>query len=982
MMKRLPSVPGEWIDRSRPLRFRFDGRDFTGFEGDTLTSALLAAGEPYLGRSFKYHRPRSVLGLANTDVNLLVQIGQRLNVRADVEPLADGLDAMPVNVERGGLRSDRMAVLDRFSKLLPAGFYYKAFHSKRWFPLWERLIRKTTGLGVLDLATPRLSTPKAYDSTDVLVVGAGWSGLQAALAAAQAGAQVLVVDEQAQAGGAAFDARHGGPGLAALRALLEQVRAHPGIRLQTQTCAAGWYADQWVPLVQAGRIVKLRCKATVVAQGAWEQPAVFRHNDLPGVMLASAALRLAHRHGVAVGERIVMLVANAEGYAAALDLKALGLHVEAMVDLRASAGPRSVAHQQALRDAGVEIISGHCIFEAESQAGNSGIAAVRIAPFDGERAGAPGRRVVCDAVLTSTGFAPAMSLLYQAGTRMRYDTAIEQFVPEALPAGLFACGRAAGVYGPEAQAAHAGMVGAAAASSALGLAAAAGAVPALPALTESPSHAWPIVAHPQGKNLIDFDEDLQLKDFHIAVQEGFDNIELLKRFTTNGMGPSQGKHSNMNGLRVLARLLGKTPGEVGTTTSRPFFHPVPMAHLGGRRFHPQRRTPVDAQLDALGAQWVPAGVWRRPAWFARAGLGREACIAAEVRAVRQACGLIDVGTLGKIEVHGSQAGELLERLYTGRFANMKPGTTRYALALDEAGVVIDDGVVGCMAEGRYYVSTTTSAAPLVYREMQRWNAQWRLDATLVNLTGHMAALSLAGPRVPVVLAALIEVDPAALPYLALRECAFKPGLALDEVTARLLRVGFVGEWGVEIHVPARHGAALWHALMQAGAAHGIVPFGVEAQRVLRLEKGHLIVGQDTDGLSTPFDAGLEWALKMDKPFFIGQRSLQIVDAKPRKQVLVGFTLPAGEPVPEECHLVIDGGAIAGRVTSVARSEALGLTVGLAYVTPGLAAAGTPIEIRLTGPGPATAPRVRATVVATPFYDAAGTRMRQLPVEGP
>lgn len=977
-MKRLPPVPGEWIDRTRTLRFTFDGRAFEGFAGDTVTSALLAAGQTLLGRSFKYHRPRSVFAYANTDVNALVQIGQRLNVRADVEPLVDGLATEPVNVEFGGLARDRLAWLDRFAKAFPAGFYYKAFHSKRWFPTWERLIRHTTGLGRLDLATPRLSTPKRYDHADVLVVGGGWSGLQAALAAADAGASVLLVDEHARLGGSAFDARSGGPGLQALDTLLAQVRAHPRIRTLAAAYAAGFYADHWVPLVTREHVVKVRCRALVVAQGAWEQPAVFRHNDRPGVMTAGAALRLAHRHAVACGERAVVLTANAEGYAAALDLQALGVGIVAVVDLRPAPGPRSAPLAQVVRDAGLRVVPGHAIHEAVAGPDHR-VSAVVLAPFPG---GASGERLACDAVLTSTGFAPAASLLYQAGARLRYDDAVEQFVPATLPDGVFACGRVAGAYDVDAKTAQALDAGRRAAAHALGRSAP-GAVP-VPPPAEPPSHPWPIVEHPKGKNFVDFDEDLQLKDLRIAVQEGFDNVELLKRFTTNGMGPSQGKHSNMTALRVLARSLGKPIDEVGTTTARPLYHPVAMAHLGGRRFHPHRHTPVDAELDALGAVWMSAGTWRRPAYFARPGLSREACIAAEVAAVREHCGLTDVGTLGKIEVRGPQAGELLERLYTGRFATMKPGTTRYALALDEAGVVIDDGVVGCLAPDHFYVSTTTSAAPAVYREMQRWNAVWRPDATLVNLTGHMAALSLAGPQAPAVLQRVLDLPLAELPYLALRRARFHPGLGLDGIEARVLRVGFVGEWGVELHVPARAGATLWRALMAAGADHGLAPFGVEAQRVLRLEKGHLIVGQDTDGLTTPLEAGLAWALKMDKPFFVGQRSLRIGQARPRKQVLVGFTLPADAPMPDECHLVIDGGAIAGRVTSVARSAALGCTVGLAYVTTALAAPGTPITIRLTGPSPASAPTVTATVAPLPFYDAEGRRMREtvLPATAP
>lgn len=966
-MRRLPPVPGEWIDRRRPLSFTFDGRSFRAFAGDTITSALLAAGEVVLGRSFKYHRPRSVLAYANTDVNVLVQIGQRLNVLADVEPLVDGLVAAPVNVEFGGLAHDRLAWLDRFAKAFPAGFYYKTFHGKRSFPFWERLIRRMAGLGRLDVATPRFATTKYYDRTDVLVVGGGWSGLQAALAAAEEGAHVLLVDENARLGGSVFDARTGGPGLAALEALLAEVRAHPRIRTLTSAFAAGFYADHWVPVVTREQLIKVRCAALVVAQGVWEQPAVFRHNDCPGVLTAGAALRLAHRHAVACGDRIVVLTANAEGYAAALDLHALGMQLTAVVDLRRELGPRSAPLAEAVRALGARVITGHAIHEAIAGA-NHRVAAVVLAPFPD---GAPCERLTCDAVLMSTGFAPAASLLCQAGASLRYDEKLEQFVPALLPEGVFACGRVAGAYDTESKTQQAHDAGAHAAAHALGRRAPVAVT--VPPCPEPASHPWPIVDHPRGKNFVDFDEDLQLKDFYIAIQEGFDHIELLKRFTTNGMGLSQGKHSNMTALRVLARALGQPVGALGTTTARPFYHPVPMAHLAGRRWHAQRRTSVDAELDALGAVWMEVGTWRRPAYFARPGLSPAACIEAEVAAVRQRCGLIDVGTLGKIEVRGKDAGKFLERVFTGRFADLPVGRSRYALALDEAGIVLDEGVVARLGDCHYYVTTSSAGAATFFRELQRWSLQWGLDVTLINLTGQLAAVALVGPRASAILQRLLELPPP----LQHPAGAAEVRLPLGRVPARLLRTGFVGEWGVELHVPAVAGPTLWRTLLAAGADEGIAPFGVEAQRVLRLEKGHPIAGLDTDALTTPLHADLMGVVHMDKPFFVGQRSLRILLSQPLLQKLVGFTLPADAPRPEACHLVIQDGRIVGRVTSVAASAALGCTIGLAYVPPALAAPGTAITIRLTGANPALAPTVTAMVAARPFYDPDGLRLRMV-----
>ncbi|MDQ3260060.1 MAG: aminomethyltransferase, partial [Pseudomonadota bacterium] len=493
----------------------------------------------------------------------------------------------------------------------------------------------------------------------------------------------------------------------------------------------------------------------------------------------------------------------------------------------------------------------------------------------------------------------------------------------------------------------------------------------VPAEASSPTHPYPIVNHPKGKNFVDFDEDIQVKDFVNAAQEGFDNIELMKRYTTVGMGPSQGKHSNMNAIRILAKITGKPIQEIGATTARPFFHPVPLSHLAGRSFYPERITPMHSRHAALNAKFMQAGVWLRPEYYQVSGKTKDHAVAEEVRAVHQSLGLIDVGTLGKLEVYGPDAAEFLERVYTGRFASMKVGMTRYALMCDESGVMMDDGVVARLAEHHFYFTTTTTGSATVYRELTRLNIMWCLNVGIVNVTGHYAAVNLAGPQSRAVLQSLVDFDvaDAAFPYLGAREGN------VSSMPARFMRVGFVGELGYEIHVPAEYGAALWDVLMEAGKQFGIRPFGVEAQRLLRLEKGHIIIGQDTDGLTTPFEAASGFAVKMDKPFFVGQRSLKIIQAKPSRQSLVGFVLDksyAG-PTPKECHLVIDRGDMAGRVTSVAMSEALRQVVGLAYVTPALATIGGKIAIRIDGGA-----MVEAIIVKPPFYDPEGARQKTKP----
>lgn len=964
-MKRLPAMPDEWLDRKQVVRFRFEGRSFEGLAGDSIASALWAAGQRSLGRSFKYHRVRGILSAANHDVNVMVQDGRKLNTRGDVVAVREGMDLTAVNTF-GGLAGDRARFLGLFARFLPVGFYYKAFHSKRMFPTWERVFRRITGLGVLHFDTPHVRTPKAYDFCDVLVIGAGPSGLSAALSAAEAGAQVVIVDENMRAGGSglfqlgADTARRGHTS-----SLLLRVRADPAIRMLEATCAAAYYADQWIPLVDAEKMTKMRAKAVIVASGAFEQPAVFRNNDLPGVMLGSAMQRLIYRFAVLPASRAVVLAANADGYRVALDLAAAGCTVAAVLDLR-SAVPSS-PESEALRVRGIECHAAHAVLEAHADKRGE-LAGVTICRIDSAGKPVPGseRRIDCDGLAVSTGWAPAANLLYQAGTRMRFDDLLQQFVPDQLPEGVFACGRVNGVYRLESRMDDGRRAGLAAAAY-IGHGVAAG-VTVEPEI-ESPSHAWPIVAHRHGKNFVDFDEDLQLKDFENAVQEGYDNIELLKRFSTVGMGPSQGKHSNMTALRILARLTGKSPQQVGTTTARPFFHPVPLSHLAGRGFSPQRQSPLHGRHAALGAVFMQAGAWERPEYYRVEGRSRIDSIREEASRVRTAVGLIDVGTLGKLEVRGPQAGEFLNRIYTGRYDNMKVGSTRYAVMCDESGVLADEGVVARIAEDLFYFTTTTSGAATVYRELSRLNTEWKLDCGLVNLTGAWSAMNLAGPASRKVLAQLTDMDlsAASFPYLACRS-----GIVAG-VPVRMMRVGFVGEWGYEIHVPAEYGPMVWDTLMTAGEASGIGAFGVEAQRLLRLEKGHLIVSQDTDGLTHPFEVGMNWAVKLNKPFFIGKRSLQILQKRPLKRRLTGFMLGenhAGQ-VPLECHLIIDGDEIVGRVTSISWSPHVGRYIGLAFVPPAMAEPGKPFSIRVTDGS-----LVAAETCATPFFDPQDQRQKE------
>ena len=966
MDRRLPRRKTERIDRDQPIEFRFEGTTYRGFAGDVLASALWANDVRLLGRSFKYHRPRGIYSLAGHDANIIVEDGSRTNMRGDLLRIEPGLDVRSVNTV-GGLRRDRLRITEWFAKFMPVGFYYKAFHTPRsLFPFYENQMRKVAGLGRINPANECAPTPKDYDFCDLLVVGAGPSGITAAITAAEQGLDVLLVDEQPTPGGSiAWQSAHDPAAQDQYQAWLEKISSLDNLRFRGGTQAGGWYTDHWVALIDDTRLTKLRARATLVATGCFEQPAVFQNNDLPGVMLASAAQRLIHLYAVKPLDRAVVLAANCDGYQAALDLVDAGVEVAAIVDPRPAGEPSDLAQRAAV--ANITIHKGHAVYEAVPAAGKTRISGAVVCPLDDDQLRTDEKKHLdCDGIVMSVGWTPNGGLIYQAGGRFHYADDSEQIVPGKLPAGLFAAGRVNGVFDPEARIAD-GRRAALAAAAYLGRFD--GTIPDAPVHRgPSPSHPYPLFAHPGKKNFIDLDEDVHLKDLVNAHQEGYDNIELMKRFTTVGMGPSQGKLSNINAVRALARLNGASIDETGTTTSRPFYQPVSMGHLAGRRFHPQRRTPMHAWHKGAGAEMMYAGAWPRPEYYRAEGKTREDCIYSEALNVRENVGLIDVGTLGKLLISGPDAVRCLETMLTGRFTKQKLGSLRYALATDETGVIIEDGVVARLADDHFYITATTSGVAAFYREMQRWAMIFNMDVNLVNVTGQTAAMNVAGPNSRELLQSLTDVDLSAeaFPYLGVREGTVAGARAM------LMRVGFVGELGYEIHLPTSYAQHVWSTLFEAGRSQGIRPFGVEAQRQLRLEKGHFIVGQDTDALTDPFEANVAWAIGKKKPFFIGSRSLDILKKKTSTRRLVGITFSPEHtgPLPEECQLIFTDGQITGRITSIAKRSTLGHAVALGFVQPDMEEVGTRLRIRLDD-----GTMVDAEVTKIPFYDPDDTRQK-------
>jgi len=952
-VNRLDPPYGILLNRRQPVAFTFENRRYEGFAGDTIASALAAHDVWLLARSFKYHRPRGVLGMSGDDASVLVQLPDEPNVPADTRAISEGLRVTGQHYS-GSLNSDSLQWIERFARFLPVGFYYRSFFKPRGaWDFWERRLRNLTGLGRINERARARVYDKAYAFADVAVIGAGAAGVAAAIEAARAGCQVALIERQPLLGGALNHARFDADGQTgvetARRLAAEMEDVESRIALHADSVCTGLFADNLLSIVCGRRLLKLRANQVVVATGAIEQPLVFANNDLPGIMMASAAQRLLWLYGVRPGRNAVVVTANGDGYGAALDLDDAGVRVRAVVDLRNNHEHDPRQDVVAAKD--IPLIRAQSIRRAVPNVGGTHIKAAEIV-----RAGSSTdlRRIDCDLLCISASWSPAASLAAQAGAHIAFDERRHAFAIRSLPEGVHTAGAINGIWDLDdaiADGRHAGRR-------------AAGLIEERPSPRQAliANHPWAISPAGNGKAFIDFDEDLTPADVENAVAEGFNEIELVKRFTTVGMGPSQGRLSATNAMWLTRSLAGQPVDGGVRWTDRPPAFPEKLGVLAGRRFEPLRRTPMHARHHALGADMMLAGAWQRPVSY---GSGEDA-IRDEVLAVRQNVGLIDVSTLGGIEIRGPDAAEFLERFYTFVYANQPIGRARYTLMCDTAGAIVDDGVACRLGEGHFYVTTTTGASDTVHRQMLWWNAQWRCNVDIANVTGAYAAVNIAGPQARLVLAPLcdgFDTSAAAFPYMGIRTGR------VAGIPARVLRVGFVGELGYEIHVPAGCGEALWDALIDAGRPWRMRPFGVEAQRILRLEKGHVIVGQDTDGLTGPDEAGLGWAVADRKPFFVGKRAITVKRRRGLERKLTGFILPSETgSLPEECHLVIRGEDIVGRVTSIARSPTIGRPIGLGYVAPDQAVPGATFTIKGK-----RGKYIDATVAPSPFYDPENTR---------
>jgi sarcosine oxidase subunit alpha len=928
---RLPAQPGEVIDRSSTLDFTWNGAAHIAHPGDTIVSALAATGVRVFSRSFKYHRPRGLLTASFHDPGCTLQVDDEPNVRAAHRLVEGGMNVSSQNTWPS-LRFDVKSANQVVGRFLAPGFYYKTFiKPQRLWPAYQKVLARFAHAGTTSPDTAEGYYDKRYAHPDVLVAGAGPAGLMAALSAAEAGARVMLVEEEHHLGG---HLRWGGASdLATLAELLERVATSDNIEVLTNSVVLGRYDANWVGVAQRGlpgipeRLIKARAEVLVVASGLMERPYVFAGNDLPGVMLSTAARRLINLHAVRPGQRAVVLSANAAGDAAVEDLRRVGVDVAAVVD------PRR----------GQDIVRAH---------GRRGaLSAVELTD---------GRTIEADLLVTAVGWTAMTSLLNMAGNRPIYAPEAARFVPDpsTMPNDVLATGGLVGDGSLEQILAHGSAVGSEAARRAAVLRRAR--VSATPTSRRDSSRVasveqsaapipdLPLESHAElfragTHGMVDFSEDVSSKDIISAVREGYDSAELAKRYTTVTMGPVQGKLELVNAVAVIAEATGATIAETGTTTWRPMYAPVTLGALAGRIFEPVRYSPIQPWHEAHLAVPLVAGQWIRPDHYGDP--------AREVKTVHENVGIIDVTPIGKLDLRGPDVPKLLNQLYINKWSKLPVGKVRYGVMCAEDGVVMDDGVTGRLGEDHYLMSTTSSGAATVWEWAENWlqteHPEWQVHVQPV--TTAYASINVAGPRSRELVGRLtegIDLSAEAFPYMNVRIGRIA---GVDDCV--LWRIGFTGELSYELHVPAGFGLHVWERLLEHGKNLGVRAFGVEAQRILRLEKGHLIIGQDTDGLTRAYSAGLDWAVKLDKADFAGKPELVWQHAETGGMRLVGLQPVDGTIVPPEASQIVRPGRgksleIVGRITSSRMSPTLNRSICLGQLDASVAAAGTVVTVRL------------------------------------
>ncbi len=992
---------GRLIDRTRRLTFTFNGQDLHGHPGDTLASALLANDRMLVGRSFKYHRPRGIVASGAEEPNALVNLGTgpafEPNQRTTTTELFDRLQATSQN-HWPSLDFDIGAVNTWFSRFLPAGFYYKTFLRPRafWKHVYEPIIRQSAGLGQV----PRERDCDTYEhfnvTTDIVVIGGGIAGLLAARSAAASGARVLVLEQTAHWGGRApvdGGAVDGQPVGSYIDTLLKQLRAMANVTLRPRCMGAGVYDHGYVlgyerrtdhaPEASGPRhrLWRIRARHVIAATGAIERPLAFAGNDVPGVMLASAMRDYLVDYGVLAGRRVVLATNNDDAYRTAIAMKQAGADVLRILDARDSGGGALMQEARAL---GIRIDCGRAIGKIT---GGKRVKKVQICAQNGT--GGALEAVACDAVAMSGGWSPVVHLWSHCGGKLIWDDRAALFRPDPdrPPFGADGTGfvsTAGAAHGDLALSAIVRQAHSAGnnAAQAAGYKTKSATAPEAETTREAPL--LPVWLMPANANValrskawLDYQNDVKVSDVRLAAREGYESVEHTKRYTTLGMATDQGKLSNINGLATLADALGAAIPAVGTTTFRPPYTPISFGAIAGeaRReiFQPLRRTPMHHWHDTHGAVWEPVGHWRRPYTYPRSGESVQDAVAREIRNTRQAVGLLDASTLGKLIVKGPDAGRFLDMLYTNMMSNLKPGRCRYGLMCSENGFLMDDGVVARIDDQTFLCHTTSGGADHIHAHMEEWlqTEWWGWQVYVANATEQYAQIAVVGPKARKLLEKLggMDLSPDTLPFMAWADGH------LGGIKARVYRISFSGELSYEIAVPASQGLALWSALIEAGREFGVMPYGTEALHVMRAEKGFIMIGDETDGTVIPQDLGLNWAISKKKDDYLGKRAQQRAHmTDPDRWKLVGLETTDGSVLPDGAYAVAEGvnangqRNTQGRVTSTYHSPTLERGIAMGLVLHGPDRMGEVLEF------PGTDDKIyHAKIVDPVFYDKEGEK---------
>jgi sarcosine oxidase subunit alpha len=995
------STGGRRIDRTQRVEFSFNGKRMSGYAGDTLAAALMANDQMMMGRSFKYHRPRGVVASGAEEPNALVNLGQdgrfEPNQRATTTEIFDGLTATSQN-HWPSLEFDIGAINNKVARFLPAGFYYKTFMFPRfaWKHLYEPVVRQSAGLGKVPKDRDADTYEHYYAFFDVVVIGGGVAGLQAAKAAGDAGAKVLVMEQTADWGGRApVDGGEvdGAPVEQFVAATVAALSAMDNVTLRSRMMGAGVYDHGYVlgyerlrdhtPGVAGPRhrLWRIRAGRIITATGAIERPLSFAGNDIPGVMLASALRDYIVDYGVSPGDRVVVVTNNDDAYRTAIAVKQAGLAVPVILDARNTGGGPMAEQAQAL---GIRVECGKAIAKVH---GKKRVTGVAICAQAGE--GAIQEEIGCDAIAMSGGWSPVVHLWSHCGGKLIWDEAQAHFRPDGdkPPKGedgagfVMVAGAANGEMGLGAILADAQAAGHRAAAE-TGQMAKPGKAPVAEDVSETPMQ--PVWLMPQGagpklrmKAWLDYQNDVKVSDVQLAAREGYESVEHTKRYTTLGMATDQGKLSNINGLATLANALNAPIPDVGTTTFRPPYTPISFGAIAGEArgdiFQPLRRTPMNDWHAENGAVWEPVGHWRRPYCYPKDGESHGEAVSREINQTRTSLGLLDASTLGKLIVKGPDAGKFLDMLYTNMMSNLKPGKCRYGLMCSENGFLIDDGVVARLDDNTFLCHTTTGGAERIHGHMEEWlqTEWWDWKVYVANVTEHWAQIAVVGPNARKVLEKLSDDDLSgeALPFMAWKD------VTLGRVNARAFRISFSGELSYEIAVPAIQSRAFWGRLLEAGKEFGVTPYGTEALHVMRAEKGFIMIGDETDGTVIPQDLGLHWALSKKKDDYLGKRAqARSHMTDPGRWQLVGLETVDGSVLPDGAYAVGEGRnangqrKMQGRVTSTYFSPTLGKGIAMGLVLHGPDRMGDVLDF----PG-TDGKTYKARIVDPVFYDKDGEK---------